>query len=71
MSLKARVALCVLFGSVAVFFFYRVRGFFPEHAFLLGLAIAALTYSLLRAIDNLRGSARQGAPGNQEDSGDE
>ena len=71
MSLGMRAVVCFVVGAVAALFFYRVRGFFPEHAFLLGLAIAALTYSLLRAIDNLRGASRQGAPGDQDQTGDE
>ena len=71
MSLKARVALCAVVGLTAGFVFYSARGLFPEHAFLVGIAISALTYALLRAIDNLRGSAGHVAPGNQDDGGDE
>lgn len=71
MSLKLRVALCASVGLAAGFVFYRVRGFFPEHAFLVGFAIAALTYALLRAIDNLRGAHRQSAPWGDQDGADE
>lgn len=69
--MRRRVALCFLVGSLAGLGFYRFRGLYPEHAVLLGLAIAALTYSVLRAIDNLRGAPGQATPRHQDDSGDE
>lgn len=33
--------------------FYRVRGFFPSHAVLVGLAVGALVYTLLGVFENL------------------
>ncbi|MFQ5525766.1 MAG: hypothetical protein ACE5GX_05840 [Thermoanaerobaculia bacterium] len=71
MSIRTRVAVCSLVGVIAALFFYRVRGFFPEHAFLLGLAIAALTYSLVRAIDNLRSGPGQIPPWDENQGGNE
>ncbi|MCP4200910.1 MAG: hypothetical protein GY769_03145 [bacterium] len=69
--MKRRIAICVLVGALAGLFLYKLRGFFPVHAFLVGLAITALAYSLLRAIDNLRGASRYGSPRDQEERRDE
>lgn len=69
--MRVRIALCLLVGSIAGLVFFRIGRVYPEHAFLVGLAIAALTYSLLRAIDNLRRVSGKGSPGNQEHTGDE
>lgn len=69
--MKERIAICALVGAVAGFLLYELRGLFPVHAFLVGLAVTALTYSLLRAIDNLRGASRYGSPRDQEERRDE
>ena len=66
-----RIVLCVLVGLSVGLVFHQARGFLPAHAFLVGLASSALTYSLLRTIDNLRGASRDGSPGHQEEAGDE
>ena len=69
--MKARIALCLLFGGVTALVFYRVRGLFPQHAVLVGLAVAALAYSLLRVVDNLRAACGHGSPRNQKKSQDQ
>jgi len=66
---------CALVGSAVGFGVYTVRGFFPAHAVLIGVASAALTYSIFRATDNLRGSigtdtARKTSPRHQEHTRD-
>lgn len=71
MNMRTRVIVCFAVGAIAAVVFHRVRGLYPQHAFLLGLAICALTYSLLRAIDNLRRTPGQGAPWDQEETRDE
>lgn len=68
--MKTRAALCLLLGVVVAWVFYRQRGFFPEHAALVGLAVAALGYSVLRVLDNLRRAARSRSPGNQGEGQD-
>ena len=69
--MKARIALCLLFGGATALIFYRVRGLFPQHAALVGLAVAAFAYSLLRAFDNLRGASGHGSPRNQQERQDQ
>lgn len=64
--MKTRIVLCMLVGGVAGVVFYKARGFFPQHAFLIGLAVSALAYSLLRAFDNLGGARGHRPPRNQK-----
>lgn len=71
MSMRTRIILCVVSGTIVALVFYLVRGLFPQHAVLLGLAVGALTYSLLRAVDNLRRGPGHGSPWHESDSGDE
>lgn len=65
----ARAAFCVLVGSGVGLALYALRGFFPAHAFLIGVASAGLAYSVFRAVDNLRSAAREATPRHQ-DQGD-
>lgn len=72
--MKARVVVCLLLGGVAAVIFHRLRGFFPQHAALVGLAVAAFVYSLLRAFDNLRlasNASGDRVPRDQEKSQDQ
>ena len=69
--MRIRVVLCFLVGGLAGAAFYKLRGFFPAHALLLGIAISALTYSLFRAVDNLRGSLGYGPPRHEEERRDQ
>ena len=69
--MKARIAFCLLLGGVAAGIFYWVRGFFPQHAALIGLAVAALVYSVLRAFENLRGASGRRSPGDQKECQDQ
>lgn len=69
--MKTRIVVCLLIGTAAGWLFHLFRDFRPEHALLLGLAIAALTYSTLRAIDNLRSGSRQVTPGHEQERDDQ
>lgn len=69
--MRTRIALCLVLGAAVAVTFYQVRGLFAQHAALIGLAVAALGYSLLRAIDNLRGAARNRAPRNENEGQDQ
>ena len=66
-----RLVFCALVGAGVGFAVHTLRGFFPSHAFLIGLASAALAYSVFRAVDNLRRAAGQAAPGHQQHAGDD
>lgn len=52
--MTARVMLVAAVGAAAFALLALWRGFFWQHALIGGLAIAALLYSGLRAVDRLR-----------------
>ncbi|MCH7665919.1 MAG: hypothetical protein IH936_08335 [Acidobacteria bacterium] len=71
--MRVPIALCLLLGGIAAVVFYRVQGFFPSHAVLVGLAVGALVYTLLRVFDNLRLASRTSrgrVPRNQQERQD-
>ncbi len=69
--MKARMVYCLLVGVGVAVALAWLRGHVWQHAMLVGLAVAALVYSILRATDNLRMAARQPAPWDEEEAGDE
>lgn len=44
----------LLAGTVVGLLLHFVRGFFPRHALIIGLAVAALVYAGIRTVDRLR-----------------
>ena len=49
-----RVLLCAAAGLVAIVVLVLWRGFFLQHAVLIGIAVMALVYSVLRTAERLR-----------------
>jgi len=68
--MKTRIALCLLLGGLAAMILFWTRGLFPQHAALVGLAVAALAYSVLRVIDNARTASGHGTPRHQQERHD-
>lgn len=54
MSTSLKVALAAVAAIVAFLLLRWGKGLFVPHAALVGLAIGALTYSLLRTVERLR-----------------
>ena len=44
----------LLGGSVTALVLYLWRGFFPQHALIIGLGVAALIFTAIRTVGNLR-----------------
>ena len=54
-----KVIWAFLGAAATVFLLVAWRGFFPRHAVIVGLGVAALVYSLLRTVERLKSLHRK------------